>query len=104
MGLFPDPPITPRLKRRLFGGGGSGSGSSRKSESNAAGGNDSGNAGNSSSERDSRRHAARRQNGDRTDGFGSMSKSSTPQQLSTSWEFIRYRSADCTIPMTTRHA
>ncbi|XP_052892229.1 uncharacterized protein LOC128300263 isoform X2 [Anopheles moucheti] len=98
MGLFPDPPITPKLKRRLFGGGGSGSSSSRKSESNAAGGNDIGNPGgggsSSSTERDSRRHATRLQHGSRNDSFGSMSKSSTPQQLSTSWEFIRSVSAD----------
>ncbi|XP_053664185.1 uncharacterized protein LOC128713352 [Anopheles marshallii] len=98
MGLFPDPPITPKLKRRLFGGGGSGSSSSRKSESNAAGGNDNGNAGGggstSSTDRDSRRHASRHQHGTRNDSFGSMSKSSTPQQLSTSWEFIRSVSAD----------
>uniref|UniRef100_A0A182UGG5 Uncharacterized protein n=1 Tax=Anopheles melas TaxID=34690 RepID=A0A182UGG5_9DIPT len=93
MGLFPDPPITPRLKRRLFGGGGSGSSSSRKNESVVAGNSEGGNAGSSSSSstgKDSGRHTGRRHPGDRDDSFGSLSKSSTPQQLSTSWEFIRW--------------
>ncbi|XP_040152019.1 uncharacterized protein LOC120893896 isoform X1 [Anopheles arabiensis] len=96
MGLFPDPPITPRLKRRLFGGGGSGSSSSRKNESVVAGNSEGGNAGSSSSStgKDSGRHSGRRHPGDRDDSFGSLSKSSTPQQLSTSWEFIRSVSAD----------
>ncbi|XP_053674848.1 uncharacterized protein LOC128725152 [Anopheles nili] len=95
MGLFPDPPITPKLKKRLFGGGSSSS--SRNSESGlstAPGCSDVGNACGSSTGKSRGKHGDRRDQGDRKDPSSSLSKSSTPQQLSTSWEFIRSVSAD----------
>ncbi|XP_058065338.1 uncharacterized protein LOC131214994 [Anopheles bellator] len=87
MGLFPDPPLTPKLKKRLFGGS-----SPRKSvpSESGAGGGSSG-AGGSSGRR---KNDDRRNQSDRCAASGSLSKSSTPQQLSTSWEFIRSVSAD----------
>ncbi|XP_052859628.1 uncharacterized protein LOC128266878 [Anopheles cruzii] len=87
MGLFPDPPLTPKLKKRLFGGS-----SPRKSvpSESGAGGGSSGASGSGGR----RKNDDRRNQSDRCAASGSLSKSSTPQQLSTSWEFIRSVSAD----------
>ncbi|ETN60571.1 hypothetical protein AND_007802 [Anopheles darlingi] len=106
MGLFPDPPLTPKLKKRLFGGssprksaegGGIGAGGGNS----AGGGGCGGPAGSGGSGR--KKNDDRRNQGDGGGGGGGSrrctavrsSPSHQPQQqLSTSWEFIRSVSAD----------
>ncbi|KFB47972.1 hypothetical protein ZHAS_00016140 [Anopheles sinensis] len=98
MGLFPDPPITPKLKKRLFGGGGSQrksaaaaggeAGAGGDASASARGGGDGGSVAGGSGGK-----GRGGKNEDRSGASGSLSKSSTPQQLSTSWEFIRQSGA-----------
>ncbi|XP_058121485.1 uncharacterized protein LOC131281975 [Anopheles ziemanni] len=100
MGLFPDPPITPRLKKRLFGGGSprksaaaaggeAGGGGDASASARGSGGADGGSVAGSSGGK-----GRGGKNEERGGASGTLSKSSTPQQLSTSWEFIRSVSAD----------